>query len=182
MDSTPLSAESARVEEIKIFSARSNDSPKHFSLYAECAPSGSSFDYDLSVDEITLAEFRKRNPRTWFGTNFATLEEMLHNPLGVWAEMGQDLWLEETQFFVKEFGFSDVMPDHKGRPVVRLGWGAGLLGTSVDMLLPEALRQDLRNTLFTDRGNAPAPKSRRLAVQSDNTLTPLGWATVEQVK
>lgn len=178
-DSSPLTAEAARVEEIKIFSARSADSPKRFSLYAECVLAGSVFEWESSVDEMTLAEFRKRNQRTWFGTDFATLEEMLRNPLQVWTEMGQDLWQEESQFFSKEFGFSNVMPENKGRPAVRLGWGAGLLGTSVDMLLPGPLLQDLRNTLFTDRGNTPAPKSRRLVIQDNNRRVPLGWATVE---
>lgn len=181
-DSAPLSLNATRVEEIKIFSARSSDSPKRFSLYAECLPAGSVLEWELSVDEVMLAEFRKRNRQTWFGTDFAVLEEMLHNPLKVWAEMGQDLWNREVQFFSRELELSDVMPENKGRPLVRLGWGGGLLGTSVDMLLPDALLQDLRNTLFPhDRGNAPAPKSRRLAIQNNNKLTPLGWATVAVV-
>jgi CRISPR-associated protein Csm5 len=180
-DSAPLPCDAAQVEEVKIYSARSSESPKDWSFYIECLPAGSAVELELSVDEMTLAEFRKRNQKTWFETDFSALEKMLHNPLQVWAEMGQELWQEETQFFAKEFGFSDVMPESKGQPMIRLGWGGGLLGTSVDMLLPGPLRQRLRDTLFDDRKNTPAPKSRRL-IENSNERIPLGWATIEQVK
>jgi CRISPR-associated protein Csm5 len=179
-DSVPLSPDATQVEEIKVYSAPS-DNPKNYSIYAECLPPGSKVEWELSVDEMLLAKFRTQNRQTWFGADFAILEEMLHKPLKVWAEMGQDLWQEETQFFAKEFGFSDVIPENKGRPLVHLGWGGGLLGTSVDMLLPGPLRQRLRDTLFDDRKNTPAPKSRRL-IENSNERIPLGWATVEQVK
>jgi hypothetical protein len=95
--------------------------------------------------------------------------------------MGRDLWTREEQFFSRELRLSDVLPEARNHSPVRVGWGAGLLGTSVDMLLPDALLQDLRNTLFTERGPAPAPKSRRLVIQGNNKMTPLGWAMVERV-
>jgi CRISPR-associated protein Csm5 len=180
-DSVPLSRDVAQVEEVKIYSAHSAESPKDWSFYVECLPAGSVIELELSVDEVALVEFRKKNRKTWFETDFSALEEMLRNPLQVWAEMGQDLWQEETQFFAKEFGFSDVMPKNKGQPMVRVGWGGGLLATSVDMLLPQPLRRRLRNILFDDRDTATAPKSRRL-IENGNEHIPLGWATVEQVK
>lgn len=180
-DSTPLAPETARVEEIKIFSARSQESPKRWSLYAECLPEKSAVEFEISFDEGLLQEFAKRNPRTWFGLEFAALAEMLHNPLGVWAEMGRDLWEREVRFFSHELKLSGALPETGNRPLMRVGWGAGLLGTSVDMLLPDALLQDLRNTLFTERGATPAPKSRRLVIQGNNRLIPLGWAMVEKV-
>ena len=180
-DSAALGPGAARVEEIKIWSARSQDSPKRWSLYAECLPKESAMEFEISVDEEILAEFAKRNPRTRFGLEFAKLAELLRNPLDVWAEMGRDLWEREAQFFSRELRLSGVLPERKNRPQIRVGWGAGLLGTSVDMLLPDTLLQDIRNTLFTERGPAPAPKSRRLVIAGNNRLAPLGWATVEQV-
>lgn len=180
-DSTPLASEAARVEEIKIFSARSQESPKRWSLYAECLPERSTVEFEISFDEGLLQEFAKHNSKTWFGLEFADLAEMLHNPLGVWAEMGRDLWEREARFFSHELKLSGVLPEIGNRPLMRVGWGAGLLGTSVDMLLPDVLLQDLRNTLFTERGATPAPKSRRLVIQGNNRSTVLGWATAEQV-
>lgn len=184
-DSAPLSPDATQVEEIKVYSAPSK-SPKNYSIYAECLPAGSVVECELSVDEATLAEFKKRNQKTWFETNFSVLEKMLNDPLKVWAEMGQDLWNREDKFFSRELRLSNVvMPQNEGQPMVRLGWGGGLLGTSVDMLLPDSMLQDLRNTLFKPSGNTPAPKSRRLAIQNDNQgdtkRIPLGWATVERV-
>lgn len=178
-DSTTLDPNVTRVEEIKIFSARSPESPKRWSLYAECIPAGQSFEFEVSVDEGMLAEFGQRNPRTWFGLEFSSLGELLHNPLGVWTEMGRDLREREAQFFARELRLPDALPDSRGRPLVRLGWGAGLLGTSVDMLLPENLLQEVRNTLFTERGTAPAPKSRRLVIQERNRQISLGWLSTE---
>ena len=178
-DSTPVEPGRARIEEIKIYSARSQESPKRWSMYAECLPEKSTVEFEISLDEGILAEFAKRNPKTWFGLEFTALVEMLRSPLGVWAEMGRDLWAREEQFFSRELRLSEVLPGNTNRPQVHVGWGAGLLGTSVDMLLPDTLLQDLRNTLFTERGPAPAPKSRRLVVQGSNKMVPLGWATAE---
>jgi CRISPR type III-A-associated RAMP protein Csm5 len=90
-DSTPLEPGTARVEEIKIFSARSQETPKRWSLYAECLPAKSAVEFEISLDEGILQEFAKRNAQTWFGLAFSTIVELLHNPLAVWAEMGQDL-------------------------------------------------------------------------------------------
>ena len=177
-DSTSLEPGTATVEEIKIFSARSQESPKRWSLYAECLREKSTVECEVSVNDGILGEFAKHNPKTWFGLDFSTLTELLHNPLDVWSEMGRDLLDRETRFFSHELRLSGILPSNAKEPLVRIGWGAGLLGTSVDMLLPDALLQDLRNTLFTERRGTPAPKSRRLVIQANNKLIPLGWATI----
>ena len=179
-DSTPLDAEGAKIEAVKVFSARSKKEPK--SLYVECLPEGSSCEFEITIDEKTLAEFRKQNPGTQFGTAFSDLEKTLRDPLPAWEDMGHDLWRKDDRFFSSEFDQEIVeMPDTKNQCLVRLGWGSGLLGTTVDMLLPEAGVQDIRNTLFVDRGDTPAPKSRRLVARKNDTYLPLGWAKVEVI-
>jgi hypothetical protein len=50
------------------------------------------------------------------------------------------------------------------------------------MLLPDSLMQDLRNTLFSDRGHTPAPKSRKLIIREQHWRMPLGWMLVHQVE
>lgn len=177
-DSTPVEPQSARVEEIKIFSARSSESPKRWSLYAECIPVGQTFEYEVTLDEKLLAMFAELNPQPWFGLDFAVLGEWLHQSLEVWAEMGRDLWEREALFFSRELRLPEALPNCDNRPVVRLGWGAGLQGTSVDMLLPAPLLQELRNTLFAERSQSPAPKSRRLVVQSHDQAISLGWLQI----
>ena len=179
-DSTPLDAEGAKIETVKVFSARSHKQPK--SLYVECLPEGSSCEFEITIDEKTLAEFREQNPETQFGTAFSDLEKTLRDPLPAWEDMGHDLWQKDGHFFSSEFSRGTVqMPDTKNQSLVRLGWGSGLLGTTVDMLLPEAGVQEIRNTLFVDRGDTPAPKSRRLVARKNDTYLPLGWAKVEVI-
>ena len=180
-DSTPLDTESARIETIKVFSARSKKDPK--SLYVECLPEGSNCEFEITLDEKILEKFRKQNHTTQFGTNFPELETMLRDPLPAWKDMGHDLWRQDDCFFSREFNHETVqMPNTENQSLVRLGWGSGLLGTTVDMLLPKEGVQDIRNTLFVDRGKTPAPKTRRLVARKENTYLPLGWAKVEVVQ
>jgi CRISPR-associated protein Csm5 len=181
-DSTPVESHLAHVEEIKIFSAHSAESPKRWSLFAECIPGGQMFVCEMTLDESLVSEFSKSNGQTWLGMDFAQLREWLHNPISTWTEMGHDLWERETQFFRRELRLIEGLPNGREQRVARVGWGAGLLGASVDMLLPDHLLRELRNTLFTQRGEAPAPKSRRLVVQSDHRPISLGWVGVEAVK
>ena len=67
MDSTPIEPQAARVEEIKIFSARAAESPKRWSLYAECIPVGQVFECEITVDDGLLTTFARMNPQPWFG-------------------------------------------------------------------------------------------------------------------
>ena len=92
--------------------------------------------------------------------------------------MTEDLYNQEREFFR-----SGMLPpealEFDRMPNFRIGWGTGLLGTSVDSLLPEKIRQHLRNTLFTERGDTPAPKSRRLIVRKQEEEKGLGWLKAE---
>jgi CRISPR-associated protein Csm5 len=180
-DSTPVEPQSARVEEIKVFSARSSESPKRWSLYAECIPAGQTFECEVTLDEMLLGTFADMNPQPWLGVDFTALRDWLHNPLEVWAEMGHDLCEREGLFFLRELRLTGALPERDSRPFVRLGWGAGLQGASVDMLLPPPLIQELRNTLFAERSQSPAPKSRRLVVQSRDHAISLGWLQIAEV-
>ena len=169
-DSKPSWAKSAKIETVKVFSARSKKPPE--SLYVECLPEGSSCEFEITIDEKTLAEF---------DTNSPDLEKILRDPLTAWKDMGKALWQEDDGFFSSEFNHETVQMPDKDLPLVRLGWGSGLLGTTVDMLLDESDVQRIRDTLFIPRYGTPAPKSRRLAARQGNTYLPLGWAKVKVV-
>ena len=173
-DSTTLKANGAQIGTIKVFS---DGRPKRFSLYAECLPPGSTCEFDISVDKWILEEFRKRNKQTQL---YSGLKKFLENPLVPWKFMGGCLRQADCKFFSKHLPNVNVSRPPKDIPLVRLGWGSGLLGTTVDMLLPTKV-QDIRNTLFVDKGNTPAPKTRRL-VKQGNTYLPLGWAKVEVIQ
>lgn len=177
-DSVSISKDGLVVNEIKIYSARSNESPKRWSIFAECVPPNRSFEFDVTVDESILSDFAKMNCQTRFRTSFADLSAILLNPLKAAQEMSLDLFQKEQEFFPQELHLKNPMEFKDKKPNFRLGWGEGLLGTSMAMLLPARLRQDLRNTLFKDCGDTPAPKSRRVAIVGGEIKT-LGWCIVE---
>ncbi|MBI2848720.1 MAG: type III-A CRISPR-associated RAMP protein Csm5 [Chloroflexi bacterium] len=177
-DSPPVPPDSAIMEEIKIASARSTEGLKRWSIYAECLPAGMEFEVEIQVDAFVLNNFAKKNSTTRLGMDFRELEQILSNPLAAAAEMASDLLREDRAFFARKLGLDGLLAFREGTPNLRMGWGGGLLGASMGMLLPEGLRQDLRNTLFTDRGNAPAPKSRRVVMRQGQPWATLGWIQV----
>ena len=64
------------------------------------------------------------------------------------------------------------------RATLRVGWGTGMLGTTVSLLLDEDTRVRLRNKVISaDGGNRPqpAPKSRRFVMKNGQPAYPLGW-------
>lgn len=177
-DSTPVPPDSAVMEEMKIASARSTEGLKRWSIYAECLPAGMEFEVEIQVDAFVLNNFAKKNSTTRLGMEFRELEQILSNPLAAAAEMAADLLREDRAFFARELGLDGLLEFRGATPNLWMGWGGGLSGTSMGMLLPEGLRQELRNTLFTDRGNTPAPKSRRVVMRQGQPWATLGWIQV----
>ena len=173
-DSTSVDRDSLSIEEIKIFSAQSNMSPKSWSIYAECIPEGVELEFELKVDQGILKDFEQRNRDTRLGLSFAEIAEIINHPLETANSMAQELYQKEKEFFEKELRCPEVM-EFQDEPNFRLGWGSGLLGTSMGMLLPLQIRQDLRNTLFHDRRHTPAPKSRRVVMRGNQGKLTLGW-------
>ena len=181
-DAHPLDKDSLDIEEVKIYSARSDRSPKSWSIYAECVQSASEFMFDLTVDKRILADFSKSNPQTSFGLSFRAFEEILADPLEAVAYMTRALYRHECEFYEKESMPVQALDFRGIQPNFRVGWGVGLLGTSVSLLLPPKIRQDIRNTLCIDRGDTPAPKSRKVVVTTANGHASLGWCFVHQEK
>lgn len=176
-DSNPINKDSLNIEEIKIFSAQSNQSPKIWSIYAECVPEGVEFEFGLKIDQAILKDFEQRNKTTRLGLSFMEIAEIINHPLEAANTMAQELYQEEKEFFSQELRCPKLMA-LQYKPNLRLGWGSGLLGTSMGMLLPLQIRQDLRNTLFIARGNTPAPKSRRVVVRNNQGEVTLGWVKI----
>jgi len=64
------------------------------------------------------------------------------------------------------------------RANIRLGYGSGLLGITLFPMINEDYRKKIRN-LLKDLGDAVAPNSRRLVLENDTPVYPLGWARLE---
>ncbi|RIV28087.1 type III-A CRISPR-associated RAMP protein Csm5 [Alicyclobacillaceae bacterium I2511] len=83
-----------------------------------------------------------------------------------------------TDWIANEIRFYDyvkkpiptVLLQTQGKPILHLGWGSGLTGTTVLMLLPEEYRLRIRDKFFIHRDMSVFPKSRRLGPED----SPLG--------
>lgn len=148
-------------------------------FYLECLPAKFRVEFKLGIDQSVLALFKKDKRRT---VPFESLDDII----GMIDEFGEAQWEQERNYFslVRDSNEIDLslirefyQADYKS--ALRVGWGSGLLGTTVDLLLPEDLRKRLRNMLFVDRGDDEAPKSRRLTIARSGrdvqAQLPLGW-------
>lgn len=157
--------------EVQIFSwHRGKFFPKEGPLFVEALPRGYLCELELLLDRTLLSHFQKNvSPQIPFDIYPKTIEEFLITL----QEFFRDFWNYERKVF------SNGPTNYYAKPypgkMFRLGWGGGLLSTTIFMLLPEELRQKIRNSLRHDRGKIIAPKSRRLVKIQQNKFWPLGW-------
>ena len=67
---------------------------------------------------------------------------------------------------------------NKNSATLRVGWGTGMLGTTISLLLDEPTRVNLRNEVISNGSHIrprPAPKSRRFVSDKEQPAYPLGW-------
>jgi CRISPR-associated protein Csm5 len=135
-------------------------------IWAECVPEGVTFRFDICFDKNILEKFNDAKQNK-FPQNIQELLNMIQE----WA---RDIQKYEQKFFdghplsqwyQKELNF-------------RIGFGSGMLSTTIALLLPEDLRKKIRNYSGKNRGNEIAPKSRRLWI-NNNKYIPLGWAKLD---
>lgn len=172
-DSPPLGRDSLVIREVRIYSARSSERVKKYPLYVETIEPGVEIPMAYSIDEQLLEDFQRENqnkPIVTESISFETLQQLICDPIGCANEMAMDVLAYEKAFFQEVF-YNEL--DFQEEPNFHLGWGGSLIAESISLLLPEDLRQRMRNVLFTDRGNAPAPKSRKV-IASERPLL-LGW-------
>ncbi len=66
--------------------------------------------------------------------------------------------------------------------LMRIGFGSGMLSTTINLLFPDELRQKIRNASGHDRGNDPAPKSRRISIAPHGPCLPMGWMKMSEAR
>jgi CRISPR-associated protein Csm5 len=173
-DSEPLEKDSLRVVEVRIVVAGSQ--PKETALFTEVIPPGTTLRFGVVVDQGLLADFGRRTGETRSGINTEMVCQKVSKPLEAAAIMASDLIAAERVFFQNKLNISNAFHFDGAIPNIRVGWGGGLLGLTVDLLLPEVLRQEIRNTFFHERGRAPAPKTRK--VSTEGKQVSLGWGRI----
>ena len=162
---------------------RDRDAGGTLEIWVEAAVEG-IFRVELLWDQNLLSKFREENShRSLPVAGCAEILNSAHN-------MNARLVEHEIDFL------SHVAGGHEDAPVaakalhswykgltgnlIRIGFGSGMLGTTVNHLFKEKLRQEIRDICGDERPNAPAPKSRRIWRQAEAQWLPLGWLTVCQ--
>jgi CRISPR-associated protein Csm5 len=64
----------------------------------------------------------------------------------------------------------------------RLGWGSGMLSTTVDLLLDAQTRREIRRAFYPQRNNPEFPQSRRVIADKGKLVNTLGWLNLSWKK
>jgi len=172
-DAYPVFKSTSRIYEIVILSYDGNSwqEKENFSIFLECLPSLSIYQFELQIDTLLLEKFKIPQNlevvKDAYPRNIASLLEVL-------KEFSSDLCMEEQ----KNFQYLSLEQWYKKiseKDTFLLGWGGGLLSKTIFLLLPEGLRKFIRNNLRHNRGGALAPKTRRV-IKHKREMLPLGWA------
>ncbi len=189
-DSEPLERNSLVLTETRVLShhedkrntvkfstgpSRPNRSTREIRIFCETIPEGTVLKCMLKIDEKILGLFSNSIP-SWLQSPEGILEAC-----GI---MNRDLLAAERKY-LNNLMDSRALSLHVLRDFFsgleanfRLGFGGGLLSKTIDLLLPDDIRKELRDTLWHPRTSPLAPKSRMVLVEDGQPTCTLGWAQV----
>lgn len=172
-DTRPLVRDALLVKEVQVLSlTKGSEIYLQTPIYAEVIPCDVDLSFTITLDEQLLKYFVSR----------AHTEIPFNSIEGVFdmvKEFSQDQWNYEKAYWEKVYGpgAGELRDFYNGTPgTLRMGWGSGMAGASLLMLLPEDIRRELRDALYQPRGEYIFPKSRRAVMEKGIPRLPLGWA------
>lgn len=138
--------------------------------------------FTLTLDTEMLTWFKHKQGMT---LPFCNLEELIN----ICQEFAQDQWDYEHDYWNdiknnprasgKNLDFSyvrEIYAPEQCPHSLRLGWGSGMTGTTVDLLFDDELRETIRDTCGLKAPNYEAPKSRRTVVNQKQEIRYVpGW-------
>ena len=140
-------------------------------------------DIEISIDHNILESFKRAGATPPF-SDLTSLMNICRNFAGA-------QWGAEQRFLAAYAGGSSLNlhaigrfytdPTNMNRATLRVGWGTGMLGTTLSLLLDQSTRVELRNTVISDGNHVrpyPAPKSRRFVLDHQQPIYPLGWIEI----
>ena len=108
--------------------------------------------------------------------SFDMFRDFFNDPFRISKKMASD-YVDYENKSLPDFGLS---LNFEKKPNLRIGFGSGLLGVTVDLLLSEEMRKELRNLLNPrHRRNEVSPKSRK--IDETEHRTGLGWCNVHRM-
>ena len=140
---------------------------------------------EISIDHEILESFTRAGAEL----PFSDLDSLMN----LCQNFAEAQWDVERQFLATHTSSGSINLDkidafytdsrNKNSATLRVGWGTGMLGTTVSLLLDELTRVKLRNeVLSVDKRDRPqpAPKSRRFVLENGQPVSPLGWIELKK--
>ncbi|OQX53553.1 MAG: type III-A CRISPR-associated RAMP protein Csm5 [Candidatus Cloacimonas sp. 4484_209] len=166
-DSSLLTMDAITIYEIKVFSYGKGE--KYFSIYAECLKPGSSVEFTISIDRFLFDRFTDTGKGRFSKEVLALFGNFLNNPTSFLEDFTLDLLKIEAEFCLK-CGLPPPKINTKNS-IGRLGFGSGLLGVTIDMLLDKKRLKKVRDSFGAKRNEERlVPKSRRIENKTKSIL------------
>jgi CRISPR-associated protein Csm5 len=158
------------------------------SIYAEMVLNVRT-QFTLSLDHEMLARFRHKRGMT---LPFESVDDLLK----ICQDFAQEQWDFEHDYWAtivnnpnaqgKNLNFDTIQELYGPEScpyTLRLGWGSGMMGTTINSLMPEDLAALIRDVCASPSNQAPgfeAPKSRRTIMNSKGEIRYVpGWVKLE---
>ena len=156
---------------------RKNNTEEEISLNVECLHENREFITGVSLDLGLLNKFYPDSK---------ILFNDISSLINIIKEFGESQWIEERNFFQKVSEIPEIKEFYNQNiplPLLKVGWGTGMLGTTIDLLLDPPLRQRIRNEVMGhNRPGLPAPHSKKIVMRNNLATFPLGWIKIETLK
>jgi len=146
-------------------------------------------DFTITLDIEMLNWFQHRQGML---IPFKNIDELLN----ICKEFAQDQWNFEAKNYWKQIGnnqkqknplnFDTLRDEYYAKPEcpydLRLGWGSGMNGTTIGLLLNDDLRAEIRDTCGLKAPGFEAPKSRRTIrdINGEIAFVP-GWVKLQEM-
>ncbi len=151
------------------------------SIYAEMVRNVQT-EFTLTLDTEMLSWFKHKQGMK---LPFSNLDELLQ----ICQEFTQEQWDYEHDYWEeiknnprasgKNLDFNHIREFYepeKSPYSQRLGWGSGMTGTTINLLLDDELREDIRDTCGLKAPGFEAPKSRRTVMNPNSEIKFVpGW-------
>lgn len=146
-------------------------SGQNTTIWVECIPENTVFEFEVVWDKRLTDDFKSNNGNIDLPDNLESILDSINQ------------WARDIFDFEKEFARGNTLENWYKNAIsnFRIGFGSGMVSTTVAILLSEDLRKKVRNYAGLNRGNDIAPKSRRVWLKNNNPI-PFGWAVIELLK
>ncbi|NEZ58579.1 type III-A CRISPR-associated RAMP protein Csm5 [Adonisia turfae] len=176
------------VSEVVISSHYGNNRAKYrASIYAEMVLNVRSH-FTLSLDYEMLKWFRHNQQMS---LPFKSIEDVLN----ICREFAQDQWDFEHDYWAnvknnpddrgQALDFNDIRDIYEPEQcphTLRIGWASGLMGTTINLLIPDDTVAKVRDTCGISAPNFEAPKSRRTVKNHRGEIRYVpGWVKLEMM-